>query len=273
MNDRAYAGDVPQIYDRELGCVMFQPYAEEAAQRAAALNPADVLEIAAGSGIVTRELRNRIPAAAKLTASDISEDMLSVARTKIREGEQVRFEIADACALPFADASFDAVVCMFGYMFFPDKPKAMCEAFRALRPAGRYILGVWDSEENNPFARLALALLKSTFPDNPPTWMKQPVSCGAIDPIKESLVDSGFVNISISVVKHSRAFDANNYARGLVFGSPIIQEVEERGGDPEAIAKAYAETLTRAFGSTLPFQAILFEAERPAGQRMSSRGA
>jgi ubiquinone/menaquinone biosynthesis C-methylase UbiE len=264
MTARDYSGDVPAIYDRELGCVMFQPYAEEAARRAAALNPSDVLEIAAGSGIVTRELRNRIPAAAKLTATDISEDMLSVARAKIREAEQATFETADACALPFADASFDAVVCMFGYMFFPDKPKAMREALRTLRPAGRYILGVWDSEKHNSFARLALDLLKSCFPGNPPTWMKQPVSCGSIDPIKESLVDSGFVNINISVVKHSRAFDATNYARGLVFGSPIIQEVEERGGDPEAVAKAYADTLTRAFGSTMPLQAILFEAEKPA---------
>jgi ubiquinone/menaquinone biosynthesis C-methylase UbiE len=264
MSARDYSGDVPAIYDRELGCVMFQPYAEEAARRAAALNPADVLEIAAGSGIVTRELRNRLPAAAKLTATDISEDMLSVARAKILKGEQAACETADACALPFADASFDAIVCMFGYMFFPDKPKAMREALRTLRPHGRYILGVWDSEKHNSFARLALDLLKSHFPDDPPTWMKQPVSCGAIDPIKESLVDSGFVNINISVVKYSRRFDAANYARGLVFGSPIIQEVEERGGDPEAVAKDYADTLTRAFGSTLPFQAILFEAEKSA---------
>jgi SAM-dependent methyltransferase len=265
MTARDYAGDVPAIYDRELGCVMFQPYAEEAARRAAALNPMDVLEIAAGSGIVTRELRNRIPANSKLTATDISADMLSVARSKIGDGEQTTFEAADACALPFADASFDAIVCMFGYMFFPDKPKAMREALRTLRPHGRYILGVWDSEKHNPFARLALDLLKSSFPDDPPLWMRQPLSCAAIDPIKESLIESGFVNINISVVKYARAFDATNYARGLVFGSPIIQEVEERGGDPEAVAKAYADTLTRAFGSTLPFQAILFEAEKPAG--------
>jgi SAM-dependent methyltransferase len=265
MSARNYSGDVPAIYDRELGCVMFQPYAEDAARRAAALNPADVLEIAAGSGIVTRELRNRLPAAANLTATDISADMLRVARAKIREDERATFETADACALPFADARFDAIVCMFGYMFFPDKLKAMREAMRTLRPGGRYIFAVWDSEKHNPFARLALDLLKSSFPDDPPTWMREPVSCGAIDPIKENLIDSGFVSINISVVKYARAFDAANYARGIVFGSPIIQEIEERGGDPEAIAKAYADTLTRAFGSTMPFQAILFEAEKPAG--------
>ncbi|PWB83467.1 MAG: ubiquinone biosynthesis protein UbiE [Methylocystaceae bacterium] len=264
MSAKGYVGDVPENYDRALGAVLFLPYAEEAARRTASINPSDVLEIAAGSGVATRELRDRIPTTAQLTATDISDDMLRVARSKFHDGEQVSFEIVDACALPYADASFDAIVCQFGYMFFPDKPKAIREALRTLRPGGRYILSVWDSEKNNLFVSESLAVLKSFFPNDPPIWMKGPASCHAIDPIKENLVDSGFDNIGISVIKYTRPFDTLEFARGIVFGSPVNEEVTERGGvDPETVAKAYADALTRSVGSTLPIQAIMFEAERP----------
>lgn len=263
MSAKGYVGTIPENYDRDLGGVLFQPYAEDAARRVAAIGPRDVLEIAAGSGVVTRELRNHLPAASTLTATDISEDMLNVARTKFRDGEQVLFETVDACALPYADARFDAIVCQFGYMFFPDKPKAIHEAFRTLRPEGRYILGVWDSEKNNPFVSEALAVFRSLFPAHPPVWIKQPSSCHEIDPIKESLLDSGFENIGICVTKFRRPFDATAFARGIVFGSPVNEEIRERGGDGEAVVEAYADALTRAVGSTLPIQAILFEAQRP----------
>jgi ubiquinone/menaquinone biosynthesis C-methylase UbiE len=266
MSAKGYDGDIPLNYDRALGPVLFQPYAEDAARRAAALGPGDVLEIAAGSGVVTRELRDRLPTAAKLTATDISADMLAVARSKMRDGEQAIFETADACALPYAAESFDVIVCLFGYMFFPDRPKALREAFRALRPGGRYFLGVWDSESYNPFASECLAVLKSFFPADPPVWMKQPFSCAAIDPIKEGLLDAGFGDIGISVVRRRRPYDALALARGLIFGSPVIDEVSARGGvDPETVAKAYADALTGAVGASLPIQAIMFEAEKPRG--------
>lgn len=264
MSAKGYDGDIPQNYDRGLGSVLFLPYAEEAARRIAARAPQDVLEVAAGSGVATRELRDRLPGAAKLTATDISKDMLNIARSKIRDGEQVIFEIVDACALPYSDASFDAIVGQFGYMFFPDKPKAMREAWRALRPNGRYALAVWDAAQYNPWASLCLDVLRGFFPDNPPQWMRDPVSCAAIDPIKENLVAGGFENISVSVLKRARDMDVLAFARGIVFGSPVFDEIGERGGDPEIVMQAYAEALTRAVGRSMPMQAIMFEAQKPA---------
>jgi SAM-dependent methyltransferase len=101
MKAKGYDGDIPGNYDRDLGPVLFQPYAEETARRVSSWGPPDVLEVAAGSGVVTRALRDRLPADAKLTATDISEDMLAVARAKFVREEQASFEIVDACDLPY----------------------------------------------------------------------------------------------------------------------------------------------------------------------------
>ena len=264
MSGQGYDGDIPFRYDRRLGPVLFQPYAEEAARRIASLAPSHVLEVAAGSGVLTRELRSRLPISARLTATDLSEDMLAIARAKFEEGEPVSFAIVDACSLPYPDGAFDAVVCQFGYMFFADKPKAVREAARALRPGGRYYLSVWDSEENNPYVSEALAVLRSFFPHDPPEWIREPSSCAAIDPIQKRLAASGFESVRVSVVRFLREFDALSFAHGIVYGSPVFGEIAVRGGvDFRTVAHRYAEALTSKVGPTLPIQAIVFEAEKP----------
>src|SRR4029453_14669794 len=101
--------------------IIFAGYAADIARRAAADRPARVLETAAGTGIVTRKLRDALPADTQLTATDLNPPMLDIARAKFRPGEQVGFQPADAIALPFADQSFDAIVCQFGVMFFPTR--------------------------------------------------------------------------------------------------------------------------------------------------------
>jgi len=153
--DAAFIGSIPQHYDQGLGPLIFVDYAEDISQRVAACNPAKVLETAAGTGIVTRRLRDRLPAAAHLIATDLNAPMLEIARAKFRSGEQIEFKPADATALPFGDSSFDAIVCQFGLMFFPDKDKSFREAYRVLAPGGRYFFNVWDSHRYNPFGRIA----------------------------------------------------------------------------------------------------------------------
>ena len=140
----SFIGNIPQHYDQGLGPIIFAEYAADIARRAAASRPARVLETAAGTGIVTRRLRDALPGDTQLTATDLNPPMLDMARAKFRPGEQVGFQPADAVALPFADQSFDAIVCQFGVMFFPDKAKSFVEAYRVLAPGGRYVLSVWD---------------------------------------------------------------------------------------------------------------------------------
>src|SRR5215218_7891494 len=138
MKDDAagFTGSIPQHYDQGLGPMIFVDYAAEMAKRVGAGNPARVLETAAGTGIGTRRLRDVLPAGVRLTATDLNAPMLEIARSKFRPSEDVAFKPADAMALPFEDGSFDAVVCQFGVMFFPDKPGSYREVYRVLAPGG-----------------------------------------------------------------------------------------------------------------------------------------
>lgn len=267
-NDPArFVGDIPLHYDRGLGPVIFEDYAADMALRAAFRAPRDVLEIAAGTGIVTRRLRDALPAEARLTATDLNAPMLDVARAKFRADEQVSFEVADAVVLPFADNAFDAVACQFGLMFFPDRDAAHREALRVLRPGGRYLFSVWDAPRYNPFSRLGLEVVARFFPDDPPRFLQTPFSCPEIDPIKEALIGAGFTRIVISVLPRAHEMaDATAFATGLVFGSPLIDQIRARGAvAPETIVAALAQRFVEEFGAAptrMPMQAILFEAER-----------
>jgi ubiquinone/menaquinone biosynthesis C-methylase UbiE len=145
MSDRAadFTGSIPAFYDHGLGPVFFTDFADDIARRVAATAPLRVLEIAAGTGIVTRRLRDILPVEAHLTATDLNPPMLEVARGKFRPDETIEFQPADATALPFPEASFDALVCQFGVMFFPDKDKGFREAHRVLVSKGRCVFSVW----------------------------------------------------------------------------------------------------------------------------------
>jgi SAM-dependent methyltransferase len=267
-NDAAgFIGNIPQHYDHGLGPMIFVDYAADIAQRVASGNPARVLETAAGTGIVTRKLRDVLPAGAHLTATDLNPPMLDIARAKFRADEQVAFTPADAVALPFADASFDAVVCQFGMMFFPDKPKSYSEVYRVLAPGGRYVFSAWDSHRYNPFGRIAHEVAGSFFPADPPQFYNVPFSCHQIDPIKESVIAAGFSDISVAVVRLEKEIaDAAIFALGLVYGNPLIDQVRARGGvEPERIVDAMVQALRREFGADpgrMPLQAIVFSATK-----------
>jgi ubiquinone/menaquinone biosynthesis C-methylase UbiE len=164
MSDVDFVGSIPKHYDEGLGPVIFSDCAAEMARRAAALNPSRVLETAAGTGIVTRALRDALPDSVELTATDLNPPMLEIAKAKFANGEAVTFLPADATALPFAAQSFDVVVCQFGVMFFPDKDQGYREVRRVLRPGGRYLFNVWDSHKFNTFGRIGHEVVSSFFP-------------------------------------------------------------------------------------------------------------
>jgi SAM-dependent methyltransferase len=262
-----FIGDIPEHYDRALGPMIFVDYATDIARRAADSTPARVLETAAGTGIVTRQLRSFLNAGAHLTATDLNPPMLEVARTKFRPGEQVEFRPADAAALPFADGTFDAVVCQFGVMFFPDKDRSYHEVHRVLVPGGRYLFSVWDSHRYNAFGRLAHEVAGSFFPDDPPQFYRVPFSYYRIDPIKESLLGAGFADITVTIVTLEKEIpSAAFFARGLIHGNPLIEQITSRGGvDPGRIVDALTQALRREFGADpgrMTLQAIVFSASK-----------
>ncbi len=263
-----FIGTIPQHYDQGLGPLIFVDYAADIARRVASGNPTRVLETAAGTGIVTRKLRDALSNDARLTATDLNPPMLEVARTKFRAGEQVEFQPADATALPFADGSFDAVMCQFGIMFFPDKAKSCSEVFRVLASGGRYVFSVWDSHRYNPFGRITHEVVGAFFPADPPQFYNVPFSCHQIDPIKELLIAADFSDIGIAVVGLEKQIpDMALFARGLVYGNPLIDQIRTRGGvEPELIVDALLQALRHEFGvdpGRMPLQAIVFSATKP----------
>jgi ubiquinone/menaquinone biosynthesis C-methylase UbiE len=249
-DDSTFAGSIPEIYDRHFVPLIFEPYACDLALRLSAFAPADILEVAAGTGVVTRAMAARMPDA-RIVASDLNQPMLDRAAQMMGPNANVTWRQADAQALPFGDASFDAVVCQFGAMFFPDKVQAYREARRVLRPGGRFVFNVWDAIARNEFADTVTQALMTMFPDDPPLFMAR-TPHGYHDPatIRAQLREAGFGTIAIDTVEErSRAPSPRDVAIAYCQGSPLRNEIEIRrpGGLEEATAVASAE-LARCFG-------------------------
>ena len=251
-NDKAFTGSIPQIYDRLLVPMIFEPYARDLAQRIAHHYPRDVLETAAGTGVVTSALASHLPDKTKITATDLNEPMLAQAKTHLTGKPQIKWQQADALALPFDDASFDAVACQFGVMFFPDRIKGYSDARRVLKPGGRFFFNVWDRIEENDFANTVTEALKEVFPNDPPLFMvRTPHGYHDVDRIRRDLTEAGFTDIAIEPVAHtSRASSPKDAAIAYCQGTPMRAEIEARGAPGlEAATVHTAEALARRFGT------------------------
>ena len=262
-----FTGVIPHIYDHGLGPVLFAGYAAEMARRVAALGPANVLEIAAGTGIVTRELRDALRPSSRLTATDLNPPMLDVARAKFQPAEDVVFQAADALDLPFGDASFDAVVCQFGIMFYPDRDQANREAFRVLKPGGHYLFSTWDSHDHNPSGRIGHSAVQGFFPDNPPPFYRVPFSCHEIDPIRQAINQAGFTGFHADIVTLDKIIpDTPAFAHAMVHGNPLATQVAERGGKADDLVADILAALHTEIGPDpirMPLQALMFQVQKP----------
>jgi ubiquinone/menaquinone biosynthesis C-methylase UbiE len=215
-------------YDQFFGPLYFEPYAIEVAKRIDPTLVSVVLEIASGTGRVTRHIRERISTSAKLIASDISEDMLGEAKKKLSHLD-IEWRNIDAQQLPFNANSIDLVICCFGYMFVPDKPKAFAEAYRVLRPGGMFLFTTWDKLEHNRASYIARSIAKAYLDEPLPESYKLATSMNDEAEIRPLLQDAGFSKISIEKVEQlSVSPTAKEAASGLVAGGLIYQEIKKR---------------------------------------------
>lgn len=245
--DVAFSGSIPKIYDRFLAPLLFNAYAEDIARRTAELSPQQILETAAGTGLATAAILEKVPAA-HLIATDLNQAMLDVAAKRIAS-PNVQFRAADAQSLPFPDATFDAVVCQFGMMFLPDRGAGYREARRVLKPGGHFIFNVWDRLDESPVAQTVANAVAGLFPDDPPSFFSR-VPWGYHDTarIEEDVRSGGFGDVAIeSVQKRSRADSPHEAATGLCQGTPLRAEIEARG-DLHHATNVAEEALASAFG-------------------------
>jgi len=258
-----FAGSIPEAYDRYLGPILFKPYAEDLAARLKPEEKSSVLEVACGTGILTRILRDRLLASAKLVATDLNEPMIQTAAKKFRQGEAIEWQQADASSLPFDDRSFDAVVCQFGIMFVPDKALSAREVRRVLKSGGVFLFNVWDALAHNALGRIAHETIGSFFEKDPPTFYQVPFGYHDQGEIKRLLDEAGFRNVRIEVVaKVGGASRAEDAAQGLVRGNPVAIAISER--DPSllpVIVDALTGALKKEFGAIVraPMRALVVE--------------
>ncbi|RWD49577.1 MAG: methyltransferase domain-containing protein [Mesorhizobium sp.] len=243
--DKVFAGSVPENYDRYMVPLIFEPYAADLARRAASLSPGSVLEIAAGTGVVTRALAPKLPSGASYVVTDLSQPMLDYAASRQEPDSRITWRQADALALPFEDAAFDVVCCQFGAMFFPDRTLGYREAKRALKPGGRFLFNVWDRIEENVFADDITNALARIFPDDPPRFLaRTPYGYHDTALIRRELEDTGFSRVVIETrAEQSRASSPRIPAVGYCQGSPLRNEIEARDAGKLEAATDYAASV------------------------------
>jgi SAM-dependent methyltransferase len=252
----------PELYDRYMGPLLFEPYAKVVAERAALLEPDRILETAAGTGILTRVLHGALPQA-QIVATDVNPVMLEAAARRLGSN-RVSFQPADAQNLPFDDESFDLVVCQFGVMFFPEKVRANEEARRVLRSNGHYLVVSFDRLELNPVPQAAGHAVAALFPDDPPAYMERgPFSYVEPALIERDLLAAGFTHITLDRVALTTGVNARDAAKGLVLGSPLRAEIERR--DSSALDRALdavTSALARWDGHDAPMSAHVVTATK-----------
>jgi ubiquinone/menaquinone biosynthesis C-methylase UbiE len=260
-----YSGSVPLHYDKYQGPVFFEPYALEIAGRIDR-SANVVLEIACGTGRVTRHLRNILSPACRLIATDLSPDMLAVAKDKLKD-QAIEWQVADAQNLPFDDNSIDLIVCSFGYMFLPDKVKAFTEAFRALRHGGNLLFTTWDQLEHNGASFIQRKVSGKYLGDDLPETYKMAFAINNDDQIKDWLRRAGFTEIKIERVdKLATAASAKEVAEGLAQGGSMYNEIMKRNPDwvPQ-IKSEIEQELAENFGASpmvAPMRALVITARK-----------
>jgi SAM-dependent methyltransferase len=249
--DKVFTGSIAELYETYLVPLLFEPYAADLAARLASRPLGRVLEIAAGTGVATRAMATALPEAVAIVATDLNQAMLDQAAAR-GTARPVEWRQADAMALPFADGTFDAVVCQFGAMFFPEKGRAYAEVRRVLRPRGLFVFSVWDRIQENEFADIVTTALAALFPEDPPRFLAR-TPHGYHDPetIKRDLATGGFTGSPAvtTLAARSRAESCQQPAVAYCQGTPLRNEIEARDASrlTEATTLA-AEAIAHRFG-------------------------
>jgi SAM-dependent methyltransferase len=235
-----------EVYDRCLGPAVFAPLAADLSNRAMLHSSATrVLELAAGTGILTAGLVAALPRA-EITATDLNPAMVEYAAARVPEAT---WRVADAMDLDFVDDAFDLVACQCGVMFFPDKVTAYREVRRVLAPGGLFLFNAWDTLDTHDAESALMAALAEVFTQDPPDFIARvPHGYADADRMRADVEAAGFrfdglVRNSLVGVSPSAA----TLAEGYCLGTPLRFELQQRG-DLADITPRVAAAMTRILG-------------------------
>ncbi|GGA84850.1 class I SAM-dependent methyltransferase [Puia dinghuensis] len=264
-NSITFNGSIAKNYDHYLGPFLFEPYAEDLVGRIETAAGSNILELACGTGIVTQRLASHLSGSAELTATDINADMLTVAQEKIA-APNVCWDTVDMAAIPYEHDLFDTVVCQFGLMFVPDKPKAVAEIHRVLKKGGKLLFNVWANIADNPVWRIYNTLISKFLPSTPLNAGVGPFSMADENYGSSLLQQAGFARYKVeSVAKTGICDTALDAANGFVLGSPLYNFIKN---DPSLVER-FRDALEEAIGLELgdkpvrsPLRSLVFSAEK-----------
>jgi SAM-dependent methyltransferase len=265
-NITAFVGNVPQNYESYMVPIFMRPFAEDLAKRIAKSNPTRILELAAGTGILTECVHRELPNA-EIVATDLNEDMISHAQS-VRPQVRANWKTADAMDLPFPDESYDVVAMQFGYMFIPQQIEALKEIYRVLKPGGRVLFSTWDALEKNELTSEAKSALVDQVEPGPPKFLDVPFAMHDPAPILQEMQMAGFETSTPAwVTTNSVSKSAEDAANGIVFGTPLFGAIKDNNRDADAVRDHLAQAFSRRFGGPpveSKMQAIVFEGRKPA---------
>jgi ubiquinone/menaquinone biosynthesis C-methylase UbiE len=198
-----------EVYERQLVPVMLAPWAPKLIDLAEVKPGQHVLDVACGTGVVTRLAAERAGSAGRVMGLDINPDMLSVARRLAPVGGgTVEWLEASALEIPLPDASFHVVLCQHGLQQFPDRPKALREMRRVLVPGGRLGVCVWSRIEGSPgMAALAEALQRHVGAEAAAN-RRAPFALGDPVQLRALVEDAGFRDIDIRTMVETAHFSS-----------------------------------------------------------------
>ncbi len=192
-----------EVYEEFFVPALFLPWAADVAD-AAALGPGHrVLDVACGTGVLTREVAKRVKPQGATAGVDRNPGMIAVAH---RKAPEIDWREGRAEELPFPDQAFDAVVSQFGLMFFEDRVGALKEMWRVLRPGGRLAVAVWDTLEHVPGYASMVALLERLFGESIANELRTPYSMGQPDELKSLFEQAGIPDVSIRTLDQMARF-------------------------------------------------------------------
>ena len=244
-------------YQSVLVPVIFEPWARHLIERAQPKVGEHILDLACGTGVVTRELSKLAPSPGLLVGVDHSVEMLDVARSlSVESGIEVKWIQADAGKLPFSDESFDLAFCQQALQFFPDRYGAVCELRRVLKPEGRAVFCIQREISVNPMLEAQAAALDNHIGEAAGDAVRSICSLSNGAEVRQLFEKAGFRHVEVKSTTLDLGHpDARAFAEGAIGG---MHTGDKLAGLPEAAIDHAVDAFLLGLGDCLEGNSMHF---------------